>query len=346
MRWIVVAAMLASGCKKQPHEPPGPEAPRLPVAIPGRAAEPLVVYAAGSPLPPPEPRPAPGMRALAFDDTNLYLLDNRVHGLLAKARDGRPLLTVSGWSGNSGKLVVAGGHAYVTAGAGVTEIALGDGKSRSIACGTDGIQDFAADTTHVYCATARYYGSGPDGPDGKIIAVAADGKQVELATKVPGPTTLSVDDTNVYYSAQGQIASVPKHGGPVKVIAKLGDDYGWMSRVAGRYVYFTAQTNNSVYLARVPIGGGEIERLATLPTQPTSFAVAGDELYIVAESDDKAVGTLWRLDLSTHALTTIATKLVGYPFMTADARQVAWLSGEDAFLLDAKATTPVRIHPE
>ncbi|HEV7559258.1 MAG TPA: hypothetical protein VGO00_27475 [Kofleriaceae bacterium] len=344
MRWLVALALMLPGCKKDRHPPPS-EAARSPVAIPGRAAEPLVVYAAGSPLPPPEPTPGPGMRALAFDDTNLYLLDNRVGRLLAKPRDGRPVVAVSMWSGKSGKLVVAGGHAYVSVGDGVTEIALGDGKSRAVACGTDGIQDFAADTTHVYCATARYYGSGPDGPDGKIIAVAADGKQVELATKVPGPTTLSVDDTNVYYSAQGQIASVPKRGGPVTVIAKLGDDYGWMSRVVGRYVYFTAQSNNSVYLARVPIGGGDYEPVATMPTQPTSFAVAGDDLYLVVESD-KRVGTLWRVDLSTHALTTIATGLEGYPFMTADARQVAWLSGEDAFLLDAKGTTPLRIHPD
>ena len=344
MRWVFALVVLASGCKK--HEPPPPpEAPRLPVAIPGRPAEPLIAYAAGSPLPPPPPTPAEGMRGLAFDDTNLYLLDNRVGRLLAKPRDGRPLVTVSVWSGKSGKIVVAGAHAYVSVGEGITEIALGDGTSRAIECGSDGIQDFAADPTHVYCATARYYGSGPDGPDGKIIAVAADGKQVELATKVPGPTTLSVDDNSVYYSAQGQIASVPKRGGPVTVIAKLGDDYGWMSRVVGRYVYFTAQTNTSVYLARVPIGGGDIERLATMPTQPNSFAVAGDSLYIVAESDEKEVGTLWRLDLSTHALATIATKLVGYPFMTADERQVAWLSGEDAFLLDAKTTTPLRIHP-
>jgi hypothetical protein len=285
------------------------------------------------------------MRALALDDTNLYLLDSRVGGLLAKPRDGRPLVNVSVWGGKSGKIVVAGGHAYVSVGAGVTEIALGDGKSRVIECG-DGVQDFAADTTHVYCATAHYYGSGPDGPDGKIIAVAADGTQVELATKVPGPTTLSVDDTNVYYSAQGQIASVPKRGGPVTVIAKLGDNYGWMSRVIGRYVYFTEQANTSANLGRVPIGGGEVEWLARLATQPTSFAVGGDNLYIAAESDTKEVCTLWRLDLSTHALATIATNLVGYPFMTADARQIAWLSGEDAFLLDANATTPVRVHPE
>jgi hypothetical protein len=166
-----------------------------------------------------------------------------------------------------------------------------------------------------------------------------------LAEKLPGPTSIDVDATHVYFSGSDLVARIPKTGGPVETITKLDGHYGWRIKLHGKHAYVSIQENNSVVISRVPRSGGPLERLANLHTQPAGFAITDDALYVVAESDRAEIGTLWRLDLKTRELVVIATDLVGYPFVDADAKRVVWLNGTDAFVLPHGQRTPQQIRP-
>jgi hypothetical protein len=344
---LVTVVALAIGCDKKPEQqpPPKPARPSV-VSIPGRAPEPLVVYAAGTQLPSEKPEPL-GMRYVAIGGDDIFFLDNRVHALLRLR--GNALTEVASWRGEAGKLLVTPTHAYVGGlPQAVTELALADGKHRPLVSGIDTVQDFAVDATDVYVVTALTYGGGgSDGGDGKLHAFRHAGGPVidrVLAEKLPGPTSIDVDATHVYFSGGDLVARIPKAGGPVETITKLDGHYGWRIKLHGDYVYVSIQETR-VAIARVPKTGGTLERLATLNMQPASFAITDDALYLVAESDRAEIGTLWRIDLKTRELVAIATDLAGYPFVDADAKRVVWLNGTDAFVLPHGERTPQQIRP-
>jgi hypothetical protein len=346
---IAIAGALL-GCSRDDASVKPPTPPPVAVDIPGRPADPLVVYAAGS-EPAPGPAPARGMFAVAFDSNDVYFLDSRVQRLLRQPRAGGLLQEVAARIGEADQLELSPTHAYISrARQPITELAKSGGNRREVVSGNeDRVNDFAVDATRCYLATARYYGNGPDpeSPSGKILAVSlADLRTEVLASGIPGPASIAADDDHVYYVTVRQIGRVAKAGGAPQMVADLGDNNGWRIRVAGGHVYFTVLTMTSVYLARAPAAGGAIERLAYLKTHPTSFAVAGEDIYIVAESDRKDVMTLWRLNISTRKLDAIATDLVGYPFVAADERHVAWTSGADGFVLTVGERTPRRVRAQ
>ena len=66
----------------------------------------------------------------------------------------------------------------------------------------------------------------------------AGGAAKAIATKLAEPSGLLVDDTDIYFVANGDLFRVPKEGGSVESVVK--GIYGAPSSVAGTHIYYFA----------------------------------------------------------------------------------------------------------
>ncbi|MFN7135295.1 MAG: hypothetical protein ACK4N5_24690, partial [Myxococcales bacterium] len=161
---------LIAACTPPPPDTPAPPAV---VPIPGRAPEPLVLHTTDA-LPPPAPAEAPGMRAVALGADGAWFLDSRRHAAVFAPFDGGPVRAHGDWTGESGLVAVAGGTLLVVDGGDLRAYAAGV-PPRTLAAGLGTVQALAADATTAYVATSAWFGAGPDGPDGRVLAVPLDG---------------------------------------------------------------------------------------------------------------------------------------------------------------------------
>ena len=106
-------------------------------------------------------------------------------------------------------------------------------------------------------------------PDGRLVAFVSGG-----------------DPKDMWYGAS-HVSVVPVSGGkPAALTASLDRNVtGARFSKDGRHVYFVLEDGGTQYLARVPAGGGEVERVAGGDQEIQAYDVgAGDEL-VVLESD-------------------------------------------------------------
>jgi len=105
-------------------------------------------------------------------------------------------------------------------------------------------------------------------PDGKLLAYVQGGRP-EL----------------IYYAGQ-KVAVVPVDGGPVRVLTETLDRNVLSPTFApdGRSVLFLLEDDRVYHLARVPVGGGPVERLVTGQRAVTDLTVGRDGMIAVVAS--------------------------------------------------------------
>ncbi len=106
-----------------------------------------------------------------------------------------------------------------------------------------------------------------EGPDDGPLAWSPDGRWIAYRQG---------SEPRYYAYSQGLLALVPARGGEPRILtAALDRDVseGWFSP-DGRSLYFLVVDDQSVYAARVPVGGGEIERLAPAERTLQTLTVA------------------------------------------------------------------------
>ncbi len=110
-----------------------------------------------------------------------------------------------------------------------------------------------------------------------------------LADGQTAPSQIAVDDTNVYWTNQGDgmtlpgsVVKVPVHGGAPVTLATMcaAESRPLAIAVADGQVYFTVKQSSTPWsVARVPAAGGPTTIL-TVATSPVGIAVQGNDLYL------------------------------------------------------------------
>jgi hypothetical protein len=175
------------------------------------------------------------------------------------------------------------------------------GNGTNVACDDAGVC-MVCDQYGCHSATAtKNSGTGGTGGTGGAGGAAA-AKPVVLASTLPGPVDLFVDDTTVYWSetgagpGQGFILSVPKDSNgivPPTVIAS-GIDGPQGIWVDGGYVYWADRSGQYGSINRAPATGGAVELISLSADNATEVVVADGALY----SNWIAEGVIARLETS------------------------------------------------
>jgi hypothetical protein len=129
--------------------------------------------------------------------------------------------------------------------------------------------------------------------DGKVERASKQGAgRTALASNLSGPTTLAVDDANVYFVEAGVgignpasgVRAVPKGGGTVRNLANGVPAVALT--IDATHVFYSTFGADSGAIARVAKSGGASTRIADLP-QEVSFTLRlfGDTLYAYTLTD-------------------------------------------------------------
>ncbi|MBL4687294.1 MAG: hypothetical protein JKY37_22040 [Nannocystaceae bacterium] len=331
LTFSLAIALSCNGSKSTYDDRPSPaEAPRsFPVSVPGRAAEPLVLYTPDA-LPPPGPTTAE-VTGLALAGSEVYFVDS-VEGVLRASLQDGSAVGLTGLDRPLALPTVAAKHLYLVGDNDLVSVPRRAGPLSVIRDRLANPRGLAIQAGYAYVTTGQWLGRGPGGPDGKIVRIAlSDGARTDLATGLPGPISVAVDDDHAYWTCQGAVMRAPIAGGRPETLASFDDKYPWHIALDDEYVYTMVETGVGVDLYRLRKNDGTSLRLAHMKTMPASVAVADGAIHFVAESDQRNVGTLWRLEVRTARLITVATGLAASCCVAADDEHLAWTAGRDVF---------------
>ncbi len=154
-------------------------------------------------------------------------------------------------------------------------------------------------------------------PDGKYLLVNSKGKLWRLPTDVSGSKQLeeinlnglekcnndksiSPDGKLIALSSSGrakgsQVFTVIAEGGEPKMIVPETPSYFHAFSPDGAFLAFVAQRNGHFNLFRVPVGGGEQERLTSKPSYDDGPDYSPDGKWIYFNSDRSGGWDIWRM---------------------------------------------------
>lgn len=109
-----------------------------------------------------------------------------------------------------------------------------------------------------------------------------------LAKDKTGPLGVAVRQDTVYWTnlPQGTVSSVSLDGGTVTTLAKLEDEKCAGITTDGEYVYWTTRVTGDDFggsVFRIPLGGGERERIAGVQGAPTGIVTHEGTLFWTAD---------------------------------------------------------------
>jgi hypothetical protein len=158
--------------------------------------------------------------------------------------------------------------------------------------------ELAVDATSVYwTAVGTLTASFDVLPDGKVERAAKDGSgRTVLADNLNAPTTVAVDETNVYFGESGLalggktfgLRVMPKAGGTIqKITQNLGVTVIGLSPTDVYFAPFSPTSGGA--LARVPKGGGTVAVMLSGIDLVTKIIPLGDRVYFFDEADVESI---------------------------------------------------------
>lgn len=157
-----------------------------------------------------------------------------------------------------------------------------------IASGQASPVDLAVDAAHIFwinSGTINWNEAGTQGTsnkDGAVVRALLDGGEITtLVANQPYPGYIGLDDTNVYWTVESEIRSIPKAGGTGSAIA-TGLTNGWGLAVGLHDIYWAGSIGNdatSGELAKVPKSGGTPIPLATGQARPYSQILSDTNIF-------------------------------------------------------------------
>lgn len=154
---------------------------------------------------------------------------------------------------------------------------LANGSAPTLLATTPGAWSIAMDAEHVFWTTLF---------DGAVYAAPlAGGPATAIATDAVSPQSLSLSGDRVFFgtASDAGVFSVPTAGGPT---THLTDSGGFGVAADAEHVYFGEYDGR---LARVPLGGGDVEILGIGPATVADIALTSKSVYWTAASMDGAI---------------------------------------------------------
>jgi hypothetical protein len=153
---------------------------------------------------------------------------------------------------------------------------------------------------------------------GQVRRVSLDGGAVEtLATSNAGPSSIAIDETDVYFSHGGTLGRVAKKGGDVTTLAELAA-VGNLA-VDDTFVYFTAGD----VIKRVSKDGAAPTDLVTNEVSPGGLVLSSTLMWASEGTTGASSGAIREASLSGGAAKSLVAKISPRSFSRLENR-VAW----------------------
>ncbi|HEX3344823.1 MAG TPA: hypothetical protein VHS09_09640, partial [Polyangiaceae bacterium] len=211
---------------------------------------------------------------VAIDATDVYMADGagNIVSCPKSGCGGAPTIVSAGAGSTTMGIAVDATTVYWATLGGATILAApkaGGGPTRTLATGGYPYE-VALDDTYVYWTDN-------DGPIWKVAKTGGPPIQIADPTTVDsfGPMGIAVDGANVYFeTSDGKIWQASKTCGGAIVLASDAGNEPWGLAVDDAAVYYASGATGAV--ESVPIGGGCVTRLASVPSNTGSIGVAVD----------------------------------------------------------------------
>jgi hypothetical protein len=321
---------------------PLPKGPPPVVDVPGRSPGPLLlnVSPARASSSAPQRAAGPGPVSVALDNDDIYFLDRGVQAVMKQPKAGGDPVRLAQWHGPMARLTLSGDRLLFLTETELYSVPKQGGTPAALATHLEAPTDIAVYGGDAFITTGRYHGRGPNGPDGVIVRVpTAGGEAMPFVSGQPGPQSVAVDETDVYWTCQGGVMRASRATGAAALFARTSDSNAWHIAHDADAVYFTVTTSLGADIRRVlKVGGGE-QVLARLKAQPAALQVGDTHIFFIAESEagpdvepyQELVATLWMLEKKGGGLTAVARGLTGWVDVAVDATHIAWTSGQTLF---------------
>src|SRR5687767_8232783 len=127
-------------------------------------------------------------------------------------------------------------------------------------------------------AAALWIGCGARGPDPSPAGSPTNVRVETIAADEEVPTAIAIEGGRVYWIAEDEIVAAALDGGPRTSLARVGGAIGTLV-VRDGFAYAKARGG----IARVPIGGGEVETIVD-DADVITFTVDGNDIVWLAKT--------------------------------------------------------------
>lgn len=171
---------------------------------------------------------------------------------------------------------------------------------------------------------------------GGCVSVVLSGRNFSLGNEI------AVDATHLYWTETGKVVSIPLAGGTPVVLA-TGGLPGALA-IDGSFVYFAERNSPNQAIKRVPLGGGTVTTLASLPgVSPVDLAINATHLYYISNtSAGPNTGAVVKIPLAGGAPITLASSQPNPQAIAIDGSNVYWTGG-DLMTLALTGGTPTSL---
>jgi hypothetical protein len=247
---------------------------------------------------------------------------------LAKGnRNGSTLLATT--EQGSSSVATDGTNVYWAESDSIRAVSVTGGLSFTIASQQSGPRSLVLDATNAYWVNLVANPSGA-GSASLMKASKSGGAPTQLASNLTPFAEIAVDAQSVYWVDGATVKRVPSGGGNESVVATTETSV-FPSPVAvdatnlywGQTFFVAGTVAHTGVVLKVPLAGGPVVTLASIPDSAAALAVDGSQLYVAGGEQ------VFRVPTSGGAATTIGlTYSVELP-IAIDTSNVYWLSTED-----------------
>ena len=348
---LLVASLLALGCRSKSADEPPPPLPRAAPEPPKPVSPTLLARL-------PTDDSGSGPHDIAVDSTNVYVTwqdwKNEKDDLPAKIiqiplAGGPPKELATRQHGgqsivatNNGLFwLVAGPESAVTKGS-VMRILLKGGRPTSVAKAF-----VASDAALVADEENLYFGDYGSANEAQLFKMPISGgkRQVLVPKTDDSIVTLAVDKANAYWVTIKAIMKVPLSGGAAVELVKekVSKSDVWGLASDGTHLYWTDRNNDGLAnhqpdenqfpsaVRRVPVSGGPVETVADhLRYRPFGIAVDSTNVYWVINADHR--GAIMRTSKSGGTPTILVDGQRSPAYLALDANYVYWCNIGDGLV--------------
>jgi hypothetical protein len=257
-----------------------------------------------------------GARFVALPSDVAYWTSGDAHVMSAPLTGGPPTaLTVTG--PDAGAIAIDGGDVYWAEPTQILRMPLGGGAIEVLADGQSDPIALAVDAGEAWWLD---YGGGLFGGD--VMHLRADGAVESLVKGIDTPTSMRIDATHVYFTAQaleissgtiyGALTRVPRGGGPAEYLLVGLHDPTAVALDADRFYWLEQQDeslneNGVLYVSDKGAALPQPKKIGTVPKRLVlGLAVDATNAYVTALGGPPSVGALFRLPLAGGPATELA----------------------------------------